>query len=363
VCSSDLEIHPEVPELVSGAGEQLRDALVEALVLRVRAASGPRLGVRATSLLHGADEVRVEVTIDDAPAVTLDGSLLTGPPRARPAELANRRALVLASGCASTTVGLLTRIGLHATAVDDASVGAALASEAPEVVVVDLAHDHARALATEVDVRSRWGLGAIPLVVATGAPFAIEPHSAATSLSRPVRRTRMVSALRMLLAQREATPTSAAFAAAGLRVLVVDDQPINRAVISAKLRKLGVDAPDTASHGLDAVEACRAASHDLVLMDLQMPVMDGLEASRVILAESQTPPRIVALTASTFERDRMECQRVGMRGLLTKPVSEADLAGQLELTLKASARRARRSAPTGRSSPTPATRAAMRIFT
>jgi CheY-like chemotaxis protein len=123
-------------------------------------------------------------------------------------------------------------------------------------------------------------------------------------------------------------------------VLVVDDQPLNRSVIAAKLQKLGVRV-DTASHGLDAVEACRAASHDLVLMDLQMPVMDGLEAARLILAQGPTPPRIVALTASTFERDRVECQRVGMRGLLTKPVSEADLAEQLELTLKASARRAR----------------------
>jgi CheY-like chemotaxis protein len=336
-----LEIHPDVPELVSGAGEHLRDAVLAALLDRMRSTEGARVCVQATCSAHGADEVRLEVSIDDAPALALDASVMVGPPRARPSELANRRAWVLASGCVRATVGLLTRIGLQATAVDDASIGAAFASGAPDVVVVDLAHDHAGELASEADVRSRWGLGALPLVVATEAPFAIEPHSAATSISRPVRRTRLVSALRMVLAPlRAPTPSSVASEVAGLRVLVVDDQPLNRSVIAAKLQKLGVRV-DTASHGLDAVEACRAASHDLVLMDLQMPVMDGLEAARLILAQGPTPPRIVALTASTFERDRVECQRVGMRGLLTKPVSEADLAEQLELTLKASARRAR----------------------
>ena len=109
-----------------------------------------------------------------------------------------------------------------------------------------------------------------------------------------------------------------------LRVLLVEDNAINRKVASRMLRKLGIEAA-VAENGREAVEASLAASYDVVLMDVQMPEMDGMEATRRIReAESQgrrkvrTP--IVALTASTLEGDRQICIDAGMDDFLSKPL-------------------------------------------
>ena len=143
------------------------------------------------------------------------------------------------------------------------------------VAVVELPRAHG--LTSEEEVRARFGLGALPLVIATDATLVMAPGSRATSLSRPVRRARLVSALRMVLAPASPpnAPPTDVVGAADLSVLVVDDQPLNRAVILAKLRRMGVRSLDAAAHGLEAIEACRATRYDLVLMDLQMPVVDG----------------------------------------------------------------------------------------
>lgn len=337
-----LELDCEVPELLSGPGELLRDALCEQLVHRARSPSCTRMGVRVRCTeREPAERAHLLVEIDDEPVLDLEVSVLGAHPRAQPRELANRRAVVLREGCSSAMTGLLTRLGLLTVEIHEG--GPPLSAAGADVAVVDLPHARSIEIGSESALRARWELGPLPLVVATDTPFEISPGSATTSISRPVRRSRLAAALKTVLAPTsEPTPPSASGPeVAGLRVLVVDDQPINRAVIVAKLRRLGVRALDTATHGLDAVEAARASVYDLVLMDLQMPVMDGLEASRIILAEARSH-RVVALTASTFEHDRAECQRVGMRGLLAKPVSETDLAEQLTLTLQANARRVRR---------------------
>jgi CheY-like chemotaxis protein len=339
-----LEIHPEVPELVLGHGEQLREAVITSLCARM-GSRRDRLSVRARCPPHAPGDAKIVVSVDDDVPIELDVTVISSPSRALPAELSNRRAVVIGEGCAAATLGLLARLGLRASSIDESGAAAAteLAALAPEVVVVDVPRAHAHELTTEDEVRERYGLGRLPLVIATEAALVMSPGSAATSISRPVRRSRLASALRMVLGTA-AAPSRVSPSlpdAAALKVLVVDDQPLNRAVVLAQLKRLGVAALDAAAHGLDAVEACRTSAYDLVLMDLQMPVLDGLDASRRILAEPGPRPRIVALTASTSERDRLECQRVGMRGLLTKPVSEAALAEQLELTVRASAKRAR----------------------
>ena len=116
-----------------------------------------------------------------------------------------------------------------------------------------------------------------------------------------------------------------------LRILVAEDHLVNQRVVVLLLQNLGYRA-DVVSNGAEAFEALRSRPYDLVLMDLQMPVMSGLEATRRIRAElpDRQGVRIFAMTASALESDRRECLEAGMNGHLTKPLLVDELAHALE---------------------------------
>ena len=119
------------------------------------------------------------------------------------------------------------------------------------------------------------------------------------------------------------------------RVLVVEDLATNRIVIKTMLKRLGIDCDD-ASNGQEAVEQLQsdAVHYDLVLMDVQMPVMDGLKATALIRdwerthAKVRTP--IAALTAGAYAEDRQSCKNAGMDDYLTKPLVVVELKALLE---------------------------------
>ena len=116
----------------------------------------------------------------------------------------------------------------------------------------------------------------------------------------------------------------------GLNVLVAEDNPINRKLAVATLRRLGY-SPDTANDGLEAVQAVQERRYDMVLMDIQMPVMNGIDATREIrakLADSEQP-MIVALTANVTSEDRPRFRAAGMDGYLGKPFKIAELKEML----------------------------------
>jgi PAS domain S-box-containing protein len=104
----------------------------------------------------------------------------------------------------------------------------------------------------------------------------------------------------------------------GARILVAEDNPTNREVTLALLRKLGVDA-DAVPNGLEAVEAVRHGTYDLVLMDFEMPVMDGFEATRAIRSTHPHIP-IIAFTADAISGDQKRWRSEGMNDYLSKPV-------------------------------------------
>ena len=129
-----------------------------------------------------------------------------------------------------------------------------------------------------------------------------------------------------------ALPAASASRLAG-RILVVDDTSANRTVIERLLQRLGLQV-SSASTGREAVDAVMAGSApDLVLMDLQMPEMDGLEATGLIrqweASKGHGRMPIVALTAAAFESDRERCLQGGMDGYLAKPILLKALAGEL----------------------------------
>jgi CheY-like chemotaxis protein len=116
----------------------------------------------------------------------------------------------------------------------------------------------------------------------------------------------------------------------GKRVLLAEDNPINQEVAMQLLLDAGL-APDLADNGVLAVQMARETDYAIILMDMQMPLMDGIEATREIrrmAGRASTP--ILAMTANAFEADRDSCLAAGMNDFLTKPVDPAHLFSILQ---------------------------------
>ncbi|CAD5372972.1 Sensor protein [Rubrivivax sp. A210] len=172
---------------------------------------------------------------------------------------------------------------------------------------LEISRDLARLMGGDITAQSRAGVGSsfvfrMPL---RQLPAEAPPHAALTAAQAP--------------------------AAQPLQVLVAEDHPLNRQYMAALLKSLGHEAHFSAN-GVEAVAAARERSFDIVLMDLHMPELDGIGATRAIRALSD-PARstvpIVALTADAFDETRERCLVAGMNDFLTKPVSPQKLSTSL----------------------------------
>jgi CheY-like chemotaxis protein len=117
-----------------------------------------------------------------------------------------------------------------------------------------------------------------------------------------------------------------------LRILLAEDNVVNQKLALRILQQMGYRA-DLASNGLEAVESVGRQAYDVVLMDVQMPEMDGLEATRRICARwgPGARPRIVAMTANAMQSDRDLCLAAGMDDYLTKPIRVERLVEALNI--------------------------------
>jgi len=107
-----------------------------------------------------------------------------------------------------------------------------------------------------------------------------------------------------------------------LSILLAEDDPANRMITLRMLKKLGHYA-DTADNGVEALHALESRPYNLVLMDIQMPKMDGLQAARIIRKRWPQGPRIIFVTGCTSRKD--ECINEGSDGFLSKPISLLEL--------------------------------------
>jgi signal transduction histidine kinase/CheY-like chemotaxis protein/ligand-binding sensor domain-containing protein len=114
-----------------------------------------------------------------------------------------------------------------------------------------------------------------------------------------------------------------------LQILVAEDNPVNQTLIIMVMKKLGL-VPDLAPNGVKVLEALVAKTYDVVLMDVQMPEMDGLEATRIIRQQATHQPVIIAVTANAMQDDKEACQQAGMDDYISKPIELDKLLATLE---------------------------------
>jgi CheY-like chemotaxis protein len=154
------------------------------------------------------------------------------------------------------------------------------------------------------------------------------------SLPKPVRRSALIASVGHALGVAERTlrrlaqPEMIAVSADGalLRVLVVEDNQVNQLLVTTILAKAGMRA-EVAANGLEAVQAVHHRGFDVILMDMQMPEMDGLEATRRIRqigATGRAVP-IIAMTANAMQEDRRRCLEAGMNDFVSKPIDTGEL--------------------------------------
>lgn len=174
-----------------------------------------------------------------------------------------------------------------------------------------------------------------PLLRLEGAALDFVTREVAITVAKPVKRGRLWAALTWAV-EREARPrpsTSSppdAGPATVLRVLVADDNQVNQVVERKLVEKLG-HRVDVVADGLEAISAVDRAVYDVVLLDVQMPTLNGLEAARRLCDQwpAGVRPRLIAVTANASTEDRAECMAAGMDDYLTKPVRLRDLESAL----------------------------------
>jgi signal transduction histidine kinase/DNA-binding response OmpR family regulator len=180
----------------------------------------------------------------------------------------------------------------------------------------------------------------LPLVLLTslaGLPRARSAEEFSAQLAKPVKASQLYNALVSVLTERvkeppavEAAPGDGMAETSSLRILLAEDSAVNQKVALRILDKLGYRA-DVAWNGLEALEALEREQYDVVLMDVQMPELDGLDATRRICERwpAESRPRIIAMTANAMIEDREACFAAGMDDYVAKPFRAEELADAL----------------------------------
>ncbi len=322
----------------TGLGLAISRRLANAMGGDLTAQSEP--GVGSTFRLSALLQTSTDTGIDSG----TDASTDTGAVLAPLPGLAGRRVLIVDDNSTSRRILRLQveAWGMHVTetahparALDWVRSGAEYALAVLDLQMPDMDGDE-----LTVALRQHPAGRQLPVVLLTSLGTRQRPAAGqayAAQLTKPVKSAALHAVLARALAPA-ATPVVAptqrvpeeSAERAPLRVLLAEDNPTNQLVGRLMLTKLG-HRVDVVGNGLEALDAVARVSYDVVLMDVQMPEMDGLEATAAIRAQlpSDHQPRIVALTASVALEDRLACERAGMDGYLAKPVRAGELSAAL----------------------------------
>ncbi len=213
-----------------------------------------------------------------------------------------------------------------------------------DLAVLDMHMPEMDGLALAREIRKARSGGPLPLVMLSSVgkrDAAAEEIQWAAYLTKPIKQSQLFDVLAGIFSA-EQTARAPQPAAASLQIdagmgkrlplaiLLAEDNPVNQKLALRLLAQMGYEA-DVAANGVQAVEAVGKKDYDVVLMDVQMPEMDGLEASRQICATwpRGMRPRIIAMTANAMQGDREICLAAGMDDYISKPIRHEQLAAAL----------------------------------
>lgn len=253
--------------------------------------------------------------------------------------------------------------GMISTTVNSGKAALALLSREPvfDLAVLDMQMPHMDGVSLAQEIHQLPNYQDLPMVMLTSIGRGELPQVSVEQefkalLHKPVKHIQLFNALNTLLggqrvAIHKAHPKRVELDAHQgnkhpLRILLAEDNSINQKLAIQQLKRIGYRA-DIVSNGLESIEALERQTYDVVLMDMQMPEMDGITASQKIrqLLPPQRQPRIIAMTANAMQEDQERCIKAGMDGYISKPVDLEKLAlaleqcpkRQIEETLSASA--------------------------
>jgi PAS domain S-box-containing protein len=258
--------------------------------------------------------------------------------------LAGKRILVVDDN--ATNREIVTRHarswGMEPVAVDGSASALELIErgEAFDVAVLDMMMPDMDGLALAGEIRQRRSESELPLLLLTslGRMPQLQPGGVfSAQLAKPLKASQLYNTLLQLLtggaAGEEAieTMTDGKRARSALRILLAEDNAMNQKVALRLLEQLGYRA-DVATNGLEAIEALERQPYDVVLMDVQMPELDGLDATRRICERwpAETRPHIIAMTANALPEDREACFAAGMNDYVAKPIRAEELVAALK---------------------------------
>jgi signal transduction histidine kinase/HPt (histidine-containing phosphotransfer) domain-containing protein len=220
-----------------------------------------------------------------------------------------------------------------------------------DLAILDLQLPGMDGLELAAEIRKLSGAAMLPLVLLT--PLGVRADTLtdarlafAHCVAKPVKPAQLCAAIKLALFSPKKVVVQAAPTAPGqllsaqlpLRILLVDDNEINQKVAARILGQIGYQ-PDLAGNGLKALAALDGKNYDLVFMDLMMPEMDGLEATRNIRERQKNSTAhpnytgriiIIAMTAHAMQSDREKCLDAGMDDYLSKPIRPGDIRGMIE---------------------------------
>ncbi|MGZ3417486.1 MAG: response regulator [Polyangiales bacterium] len=203
-----------------------------------------------------------------------------------------------------------------------------------DVVLLDYQMPEMDGIELALQMRRARTMPPVLLLSSAGAPASrVAEAGIATVLQKPVRAASLHDAIAVAVGKAQQSEEAAPISVPShrLRILLAEDNEVNQKVAKLILRKLGYPQVDTVDTGREAISAIEKRTYDVVLMDVQMPEMDGLEAAREICArwKREERPMLIALTAHALAGDRERCLEAGMDGYLVKPIDPAHLEAEL----------------------------------
>ncbi|MDT3401552.1 response regulator [Mucilaginibacter terrae] len=255
-------------------------------------------------------------------------------PLVAPKDLIGKRALIIDDNRTNLRIlkGQCEHWGIHADVFDIPQDGInSMASQKYDIIILDMLMPQMDGIQVAHNIVDLYGRKTPIILFSSAAHFPPEKRRElslfAAVLDKPIKQEYLYKMLidKLSTTESEHKTETAMYAniapplESSISILVAEDNVINQKIVIKALKNVGINC-DVVSNGLEVMSSLKRQHYDIVMMDVQMPEMDGLQATRKIIEEYENiRPVIIAMTAGAYEKDKQECLAAGMDDYITKP--------------------------------------------